>query len=79
MDDAVTSAQTVRLLRSTQLIAALITLYDHACTLDAEVKYIWNKSWNSSKILFIAVIIDLSSYRASEMNFRISDSLQMNQ
>ncbi|KAF9000452.1 hypothetical protein BDQ17DRAFT_1410320 [Cyathus striatus] len=43
------------------VIAALITLYDHACTLDAEVKYIWNKSWNSSKILFVVGIYMLSS------------------
>ncbi|KAF9011446.1 hypothetical protein BDQ17DRAFT_1346260 [Cyathus striatus] len=36
------------------LIFTLITLYDHVCTVDAEVKYIWRKRWSSSKILFIA-------------------------
>ncbi|KAF9000437.1 hypothetical protein BDQ17DRAFT_673751 [Cyathus striatus] len=53
--DAATGVQMVRILRCTQLVATLITLYDHACSIDAEVKYIWSsKSWNSSKILFVA-------------------------
>ncbi|KAF9000457.1 hypothetical protein BDQ17DRAFT_1327737 [Cyathus striatus] len=66
MDDALANAQTIRLLSHTdiQLIinmvtvitAILLTLYDHACTLDKEYndKHIWNKPWNSSKVLFIA-------------------------
>ncbi|KAF8989785.1 hypothetical protein BDQ17DRAFT_419858 [Cyathus striatus] len=42
------------ILRYTQSISAIITLYDHLCTIDSEVQYIWSKPWMSSKILYIA-------------------------
>ncbi|KAF9000495.1 hypothetical protein BDQ17DRAFT_1327764 [Cyathus striatus] len=34
------STQTVRMLRCTESISALITLYDHMCTIDSESRYI---------------------------------------
>ncbi|KAF9000459.1 hypothetical protein BDQ17DRAFT_1327739 [Cyathus striatus] len=40
--------------RHMQLIATFITLYDHACNIDEEVKYVWKTPWTISRILFIA-------------------------
>ncbi|KAF8991900.1 hypothetical protein BDQ17DRAFT_1332643 [Cyathus striatus] len=48
MDPTDTSVQLTRLLRYTQLIAALVTIYDHLCTVDYE-----SKPWTSSKISFV--------------------------
>ncbi|KAF8995590.1 hypothetical protein BDQ17DRAFT_1519900 [Cyathus striatus] len=46
--DTNTSAHVIVLFRCMQTIAALVTLYDHACTIDVE-----SKPWNSSKIFFV--------------------------
>ncbi|KAF9000463.1 hypothetical protein BDQ17DRAFT_674543 [Cyathus striatus] len=50
---AAASSHAVRLLRIMQLTSTLIALYDHVCTIDIEVEYIWSKPWASSKILFL--------------------------
>ncbi|KAF9000434.1 hypothetical protein BDQ17DRAFT_1327725 [Cyathus striatus] len=39
-------------------LSSFIILYDHACNIDAEVKYVWRKPWTVSKTLYITVIND---------------------
>lgn len=36
-----------------QLVAFMITFYDHALTFDKEVELIWNKSWSKSKVFYL--------------------------
>ncbi|KAF8981929.1 hypothetical protein BDQ17DRAFT_843245 [Cyathus striatus] len=52
MNELATVAQMFSLMRYTQTISTSITLYDHLCTVDAEVKYIWVRFFRTSYFNF---------------------------
>jgi len=47
--------RTVSLVHYCQLGATFTALYDHICTLDVEIEYIWKQKWTLSKALFVAI------------------------
>jgi len=40
-------------IRICQLVAVIVTLYDHLITIDQEVDLVWSKTWSLSKTLFL--------------------------